>query len=141
MFRSIVSMTYLQLGEAATATQLADMRRKTLLVARGRGRAAHYSLPRVLSDRLRGRALTDADRPLENEGVRLRVLALLQERERLTNGQIREFSGYSRAQVHALMRQLTAEGLIEMRGVGNGSCPGSWPGPAGRRPVRSPGMT
>lgn len=112
---------YLQVDDAAAAARLADMRRRGLLVVSGRGRAAQYALPRTLSERLRGRALTDADRPLEAEGVRLRVLALLEDRDRLTNGEIRRISGWSRAQVHALLSQLAAEGRIERRGAGRGA--------------------
>lgn len=111
----------LQLHEQSAAEHLASMRSRRLLVARGRGRTAAYSLPRPLSERLRGQAVTDADRPLEVEGVRLRVLELLRERGRLTNAQIRAFSGYSRQQVLALEKGLQHEGLIEMRGHGRGA--------------------
>lgn len=111
----------LQVDDDTAASRLAEMRRRKLLLATGRGRGARYSLPRVLSDRLRGRALTDADRPLEAEGVRLRVLALLEDRDRLTNGQIRAFSGWSRTQVHALLTQLVAEVLVGRRGAGRGA--------------------
>ena len=111
----------LQLNEIDAANHLADMRRRKLLVARGRGRAATYSLPRPLSERLRGKGITDADRPLEAEGVRLRILALLKERGRLTNAEIRDFSGYSRQQVLALEKALEEEGLIEMLGYGRGA--------------------
>lgn len=111
----------LQADEETAAALFADMRKRRLVVATGRGRAARYSLPRVLSDRLRGRAVTDADRPLEGEGVRLRVLDLLRERDALTNAQIREFSGWSRAQVQTLLTQLTREGLVERRGAGRGA--------------------
>lgn len=122
---------YLQLDDEAAASRLADMRRRRLLVVHGRGRAASYTLPRVLSDRLRGRALTDADRPLESEGVRLRVLSLLRERDRLTNAQIRDFSGYSRSQVQALLVQLAAEELVERRGAGRGAHIVLAPSPSG----------
>lgn len=111
----------LQLSEADTANHLAEMRQRGLLVARGRGRATTYALPRPLSERLRGRGVTDADRPLEDEGVRLRVLELLKERERLTNAEIRAFSGYNRQQVLALEKALESEGLIEFHGHGRGA--------------------
>lgn len=112
---------HLQLEEAAAADHLADMRRRGLLVVRGRGRTAAYQLTRPLSERLRGRGVTDADRPLESEGVRLRTLELLRERGRLTNAEIRSFSGYSRQQVLALEKELEREGLIEFRGRGRGA--------------------
>lgn len=111
----------LQLNETDAANHLADMRRRKLLVARGRGRAATYSLPRPLSERLRGKGITDADRPLEAEGVRLRILELLKERGRLTNAEIRDFSGYSRQQVLSLEKGLEDEGLIELIGHGRGA--------------------
>lgn len=111
----------LQLSESAAGERLASMRSEGLLVARGRGRATGYELPRPISERLRGRAVTDADHPLEAEGVRLRVLALLRERGRLTNAEIRDFSGYSRQQVLALEKQLERENLIEFRGRGRGA--------------------
>jgi ATP-dependent DNA helicase RecG len=111
----------LQLDEQSVADHLADMRRRGLVVARGRGRGSTYSLPRPISERLRGRGVTDADRPLEAEGVRLRLLELLRERGRLTNAEIRAFSGYSRQQVLALEKELDRDGLIEMRGHGRGA--------------------
>jgi ATP-dependent DNA helicase RecG len=111
----------LQLNDTDSANHLADMRGRGLLVARGRGRAATYGLPRPLSERLRGKGVTDADRPLEAEGVRLRILELLKERDKLTNAEIRDFSGYSRQQVLAIEKALEREGLIELRGHGRGA--------------------
>jgi len=111
----------LQLNEIEAANHLADMRGRGLLVARGRGRAASYSLPRPLSERLRGKGVTDADRPLEVEGVRLRILELLKERGKLTNAEIRAFSGYSRQHVLAVEKALESEGLIELHGHGRGA--------------------
>jgi ATP-dependent DNA helicase RecG len=112
---------HLQLNESDAAEQLAGMRRQGLLVARGRGRATSYELPRPLSERLRGRAITDADHPLEAEGIRLKILELLRERGRLTNAEIRDFSGYNRQQVLALEKELEREGLIELHGYGRGA--------------------
>jgi ATP-dependent DNA helicase RecG len=111
----------LQMNEADAANHLSEMRRRELLVARGRGRTASYGLPRPLSERLRGRGLTDADHPLEAEGVRLKIIELLKSRGRLTNAEIRDFSGYSREQVLALEKALEREGLVELRGYGRGA--------------------
>jgi ATP-dependent DNA helicase RecG len=111
----------LQLSDDQAAERLAAMRREGLLVVRGRGRGTRYELSRPLSERLRGRGLTDADHPLEAEGVRLRVLELLRERGRLTNAEIRDFSGYSRQQVLALEKALERAGLIELHGYGRGA--------------------
>ena len=55
------------------------------------------------------------------ESVRLRLVALLSERGRLTNNEIRSISGYSRARVLRLMRSLRDEGLVEARGRGRGA--------------------
>lgn len=112
---------HLQLNEADAANQLSEMRLRGLVVARGRGRATTYGLTRPLSERLRGRGVTDADHPLEAEGVRLKILELLRERDRLTNAEIRDFSGYSREQVLAIEKALEREGLIELRGYGRGA--------------------
>lgn len=111
----------LQLNETDAANHLADMRGRKLLVARGRGRATTYGLPRPLSEQLRGKGVTDADRPLEAEGVRLRILELLKERDRLTNAEIRDFSGYSRQQVLSIEKSLESEGLIDLKGYGRGA--------------------
>jgi ATP-dependent DNA helicase RecG len=112
---------HLQLDETDAASQLAEMRQRDLIVAHGRGRATTYELPRPLSERLRGRGITDADHQLETEGVRLKILDLLQERGRLTNAEIRAFSGYSREQVLAIEKVMESEGLIELRGYGRGA--------------------
>jgi ATP-dependent DNA helicase RecG len=112
---------HLQLDESDAAAHLAEMRQRDLIVAHGRGRATTYGLPRPLSERLRGRGITDADHPLETEGVRLKILDLLRERGRLTNAEIRDFSGYSREQVLAVEKAMESEGLIELRGYGRGA--------------------
>jgi ATP-dependent DNA helicase RecG len=117
----IAAAEHLQLNETDAANHLAEMRRRGLLVARGSGRATTYGLPRPLSERLRGRGVTDADRPLEAEGVRLRILELLKERGRLTNAEIRDFSGYTRQQVLALEKALEREGQIVLCGHGRGA--------------------
>lgn len=65
--------------------------------------------------------MTDADRPLETEGVRLRILELLKERGKLTNAEIRDFSGYTRQQVLAIEKALEQEGQIRLRGHGRGA--------------------
>lgn len=111
----------LQLNTDQAAERLTAMRREGLLVARGRGRGTRYELSRPLSEKLRGRALTDADHPLEAEGVRLKIIELLKSRGRLTNAEIRDFSGYSREQVLALEKALEREGVVELRGYGRGA--------------------
>jgi ATP-dependent DNA helicase RecG len=112
---------HLQLSETDAANHLSEMRHRGLIVAHGRGRATTYGLRRPLSERLRGRAMTDADHPLEAEGVRLRIIYLLKERGRLTNAEIRDFSGFTRQQVLALEKELEREGQIVLRGHGRGA--------------------
>jgi ATP-dependent DNA helicase RecG len=112
---------HLQMNETDAADHLSEMRQRELIVAHGRGRTASYGLPRPLSERLRGRGITDADHPLETEGVRLKILELLKERGKLTNAEIRDFSGYSREQVLTIEKALEREGLIELRGYGRGA--------------------
>jgi ATP-dependent DNA helicase RecG len=108
----------LQLNEEEAADRLARLRQLGYLVVRGRGRGASYGLRRDLGDRLRGRAAVDAELPLEEEAVRLRILALLKERGQLTNSEIRRFSGFNRNQVYRLIKSLEAQG--EVRFVGKG---------------------
>ncbi len=48
----------------------------------------------------------------------MHLLAVLSDRGRLTNAEIRHLSGYSRFQVVALMGSLRAAGLVELRGRG-----------------------
>jgi len=54
--------------------------------------------------------------PLDDEAVRRRVQALLTERGRLTNAEIRRISGYSRMEVLRLVRTLQEEGLLRLVG-------------------------
>jgi ATP-dependent DNA helicase RecG len=108
----------LQLNEEEAADRLARLRQLGYLIVRGRGRGASYSLRRDLGDRLRGRAAVDAELPLEEEAVRLRILALLKERGQLTNAEIRRFSGFNRNQVYRLIKSLEAEGQVRLVGKG-----------------------
>jgi ATP-dependent DNA helicase RecG len=111
----------LQLSEEEAATKLIHLRELGYLVVRGRGRGASYDLRRDLAERLRGRSAVYADIRLDEEGVRLRILALLRERGRLSNAEIRRFSGFSRVQVYRLLRHLAEEGEIRFVGKGRGA--------------------
>jgi len=110
----------LQLPEEEAASRLIRLREGGYLVVRGRGRGASYDLRRDLADRLRGRATVDSDLPLEKEAVKLRVLTLLRARGRLTNAEIRRFSGFSRVQVYNLVKELKSEGRVRFAGKGRG---------------------
>ncbi|MHB8836052.1 MAG: RNA-binding domain-containing protein [Candidatus Methylomirabilia bacterium] len=111
----------LQLPEEEVAARLAHLREAGYLIVRGRGRSATYDLRRDLADRLRGRAAVNADLPLAEEAVRLRILALLKERGKLTNSEIRRFSGFSRTQVYRLVKGLEVEGKVRFTGGGRGA--------------------
>ncbi len=111
----------LQLAEEDAADKLASLRKRGYLVVRGRGRAASYDLRRDLAVRLRGRAAADAELALDKEAVKLRVLALLRERGKLTNAEVRRVSGFNRIQVYRMMKELEAEGKIRFSGRGRGA--------------------
>jgi len=108
----------LQLSEEEAAERLASLRERGYLVVRGRGRGTSYGLRRDLADRLQGRAAVDAELPLDEEAVRLRIMALLKERGRLSNAEIRRFSGFHRLQVYRLIKRLETEGMIRLAGKG-----------------------
>ena len=111
----------LQLPEEEAAERLIRLREKGYLVVRGRGRGASYDLKRDLAERLRGRAAVDAHLALDKEGVRLRILALLRERGRLSNAEIRRFSGFSRTEVYRLLKEMEHDGKIRFEGRGRGA--------------------
>jgi ATP-dependent DNA helicase RecG len=109
----------LQLSEEEAAERLASLRQRGYLVVRGRGRGASYdSATRTWRIAFRGRAAVDAELPLDEEAVRLRILALLKERGRLSNAEIRRFSGFHRLQVYRLIKGLEAEGKVRLAGKG-----------------------
>ena len=111
----------LQLPDAEAAEQLVSLRERGYLIAQGRGRGTVYRLARRHADLVDASAPTEDDVWVDEESVRLRLIALLSERGRLTNNEIRSISGYSRARVLRLMRSLRDEGLVEVRGRGRGA--------------------
>jgi len=111
----------LQLPEEDAAERLASLRERGYLVPQGRGRGTAYRLARALSDRLRGPGQTDRDVPLDDAAVRLRVQAVLSERGRLTNADVRRISGYSRTEALRMMRALAEEDLVQLKGLGRGA--------------------
>jgi ATP-dependent DNA helicase RecG len=108
----------LQLSKQEAADRLINLREIGYLVVRGRGRGAAYDLRRDLAERLRGKARVDAEIPLDKEGIRLRIIALLKERGSLKNAEIRRFSGLNRSQAYRLVKELEAEGTIRFRDRG-----------------------
>jgi ATP-dependent DNA helicase RecG len=111
----------LQCTEEEAAEKLMSLRERGHLVPHGRGRGTTYRLERHLSDVLRGTIETNRDLPLDDEAVRLRVQAVLGERGRLTNADIRRISGYSRMEVLRLVRSLQEGGLLDLVGRGRGA--------------------
>ena len=111
----------LQLPDAEAAEQLVSLRERGYVIAQGRGRGTAYRLARRHADLVDSAVPTDDDIWVDEESVRLRLIALLSERGRLTNNEIRGISGYSRARVLRLMRSLRDEGLVEVRGRGRGA--------------------
>ena len=107
----------LQLPENEAASSLISLRSRGFLVAEGRGRGTIYRLARRYAA-LMQREPTEDEIWLDNEAVRLRIVAILSERDSITNAEIRRISGFSRAQVIALMRSLRDEGIVEVRGRG-----------------------
>ena len=89
--------------------------------ALGRGRGTAYRLSCPLSDLLRGATETDPDTDLDDEAVRLRVQAILVERGRLTNADVRRLSGYSRTETVRLMAELRRDGVARLEGRGRGA--------------------
>jgi ATP-dependent DNA helicase RecG len=124
---------HLQLSEADAADRLASLRRRSLLVARGRGRSSTYQLATSLSDLLRGRIETDLELRVDEVSARLRVQAVLAERGSLSNAEVRRMTGLSREGVLQLMSSLRAELLAEVEGRGRGA---RWV--AGPRLARAP---
>ena len=111
----------LQLPDGEAADQLVSLRERGYLVAQGRGRGTVYRLARRHADLVDAAVPAEDDIWVDEESVRLRLLALLSERGRLTNNEIRGISGYSRTRVLRLMRSLRDEGLVEVRGRGRGA--------------------
>jgi len=82
------------------AFAVCSQREAGYLIVHGRGRGASCDLKRDFAYRMRGRETVDAEFPLDQEGLRLRIFARLKERGQLTNAEIRRFSGFTRIQVY-----------------------------------------
>ena len=111
----------LQLREEGAAARLVSLRRRGFVVAQGRGRGTSYRLAPRHAELLQGDDASGEGVWMDEEYVRLRVLAILSERGRLTNAEIRRITGYTRTQVLRLMGVLRKEGLTEVRGQGRGA--------------------
>ena len=119
----------LQRPDAEASEQLVSLRERGYVTAQGRGRGTVYRLAHRHADLVDAAVPAEDDIWVDEESVRLRLIALLSERGRLTNHEIRSISGYSRVRVLRLMRTLRDEGLVEFRGRGRGAhyVPGAIP--------------
>lgn len=111
----------LQAPEEEAAARLVHLRKAGYLVVRGRGRGASYDLSGDLSKRLRAGSLFEPGPAADNELIKSRILEALNERGRLTNSDIREFSGMSRIQVYQLVKELETKGKVRFAGKGRGA--------------------
>ena len=108
----------LQSSEEEAAACLASLRDRGYLVTQGRGRGTAYRLARRYSYLVADEIGPDDDVWLDDESIRLRVLALISERGQITNAEVRRISGYTRTQVIRLMRSLRREGRVRVTGRG-----------------------
>ena len=108
----------LQLPQEDAAARLVSLRERGYLAVEGRGRGATYKLARRHTHLIHDTAIVNDDIWADEEAVRLRLIALLSERGRLTNAEIRRVSGYSRTQVLRLMRSMRDDGLVEVKDRG-----------------------
>ena len=107
--------------EAEAARRLASLKERGYLVANGRGKGTSYRLARSLSALLPERLGTAEGLDLDPEAARLRIQAILAERGRLTNAEVRRMLGCARAEVVRLMRSLREQGLARVEGRGRGA--------------------
>lgn len=111
----------LQLPEEEAAVHLISLRKRGFFVAQGRGPGTVYRLARRYAELLPDMEAADSDLWIDEEALRLRLLAVLSDRGRLTNAEIRRISGYTRTQVLRLMRAMRNEKLVRVRGRGRGA--------------------
>lgn len=113
--------------EAESARRLASLKERGYLVSNGRGKGTSYRLARSLSALQQRQLDADEGLTLDPETARLRVQAVLAERGRLTNAEVRRMLGCARAEVVRLMRSLREQGLATVEGRGRGAyyAPGS----------------
>ena len=111
----------LQLPDDAAAERLAEMRRRGLLEARSRGRATRYALAEPLARLSAGLEVDSRDRMIDRETAKSRIKAFLAERGRLSNAEVRDLIGYSAISVRRLIRELSEDGIVEVRGRGRGT--------------------
>lgn len=95
-----------------------SLRERGYLVPRGRGRGTLYRLAKRLEHTLGEEPGSIREGPFDDEGLRLRLRAVLAERGFLTNETARRISGLSRPEVLRLMRGLRKEGLVRLVGRG-----------------------
>lgn len=108
----------LQLAPEQAAERLVSLRHRGYLVPSGRGAGTRYHLATSLSKLWR---TTNSVNRTKNADVRKQILRLLAHGSRLTNGKVRELTGFSRAEVLRLLTGLRDEGLARREGVRGGA--------------------
>ena len=110
----------LQLSDQQAANILVSLRQRGFLDVSGRGRGATYRL----SERFAHWQEYDpvvVGGILGNDEAHSLILATLAEEGTVTNGRIRELTGYSRGEVLRLTKKMREDGLIEVRGSRRGA--------------------
>jgi ATP-dependent DNA helicase RecG len=117
-----------QRAEAQMRNTLSQMERDRAYLERGgSGRGAYWVLNAKLAQRLRPGSQDEAQRRIDWEGAKTRVLSILKQRTHrneggITNKEIRAITHYDRHQVVRLMRELRAENPeIISKGHGKGA--------------------
>jgi ATP-dependent DNA helicase RecG len=112
----------LQLADLTTASEtLVSLRQLGVLQPVGRGPSTAYQFaPRY---RYLGADLADSvsDKLADMDRTRDRVLQALRDSRRLSNAEVRDITGYSRARARRLLIELCDAGLAEARGRGRGA--------------------
>lgn len=117
-----------QRSETQIRNTLSRMERDHAYLERGgTGRGAYWVLNTKLAQRLRPRSQDEAQRRIDWEGAKTRILSILKQRADrneggISNKEIRAITHYDRNQVFRLMRELRAENpKIETNGRGKGA--------------------
>ena len=90
-----------------------------LIEPRGRGKGRYYTLTRYTYDILEENMKYERQQSLDKEAIKIRLLTVLKDRP-LANKEIRQMTGMDRKQVHRLMQEMAADGVVAI-GKGSGT--------------------
>ncbi|MEK4701007.1 hypothetical protein MKX47_15725 [Solibacillus sp. FSL R7-0668] len=90
-----------------------------LIEPRGRGKGRYYTLTRYTYDILEENMKYERQQSLDKEAIKIRLLTVLKNRP-LANKEIRQMTGMDRKQVHRLMQEMAADGVVAI-GKGSGT--------------------